>query len=72
MREGFTQQRCPKCGGNIYLARDPYDGWYEKCLQCSRIWYLESVVEVREKVSQGSSGGLRQARSASKSKYEAV
>jgi len=52
MREGFTQQRCPKCGGNIYIGRDLYAGWFEKCLQCSRTWYLESVVEVRDKVNK--------------------
>jgi len=68
MKEGFTQQRCPKCGGNIFLHRDLY-GWYEQCLQCSRIWYLNSIVEEREKFNQGSSGGLRRARSTSEPKY---
>lgn len=28
-----TQGRCSKCGGNLYIDRDPY-GWYEQCLQC--------------------------------------
>ncbi|MFC2032169.1 hypothetical protein ACFLUS_02190 [Chloroflexota bacterium] len=27
------QERCPKCGGNLYLDKDHY-GWYEECLQC--------------------------------------
>jgi predicted nucleic-acid-binding Zn-ribbon protein len=55
MREGFVGKRCPKCGGNIYLDRDYY-GWYEQCLQCSHTRYLETVVEVREKVSKGNLG----------------
>ena len=49
MKEGITQQRCPKCGGNVFVYRDLY-GWYEQCLQCSRIWHLDSVVESRGKV----------------------
>ena len=28
-----NQERCPKCGGNLYLDKDHY-GWYEQCLQC--------------------------------------
>jgi len=55
MREGFVQKRCPRCGGNIFLYRDLH-GWYEQCLQCSRIRYLDSIVEVREKASKGSLG----------------
>jgi len=50
MKEGFTQQRCPRCGGNVFVYRDLH-GWYEQCLQCSRIWYLDSIVEVRDRVS---------------------
>jgi len=49
MKEGFTQQRCPRCGGNVFVYRDLH-GWHEQCLQCSRIWYLDSVVESRDKV----------------------
>ncbi|RLC63951.1 MAG: hypothetical protein DRI01_04280 [Chloroflexi bacterium] len=48
MREGFTQKRCPKCGGNIFLDRDLY-GWYEQCLQCSYTSNLSVIVDVREK-----------------------
>ena len=57
MRGGFTQQRCPKCGGNIFLDGDLY-GWFEKCLQCGRTWYLDNVIEVRDKVDEGSSREL--------------
>ena len=52
MREGFTPKRCPKCGGNIFMARDEY-GWYEQCLQCSCRRDLKNVVAVSERVSQG-------------------
>jgi len=58
MREGFIQKRCPKCGGNIYLDRDYY-GWFEKCLQCSHTSYLETVVEVGDKVGKASPGDAK-------------
>jgi hypothetical protein len=35
-------RRCPKCGGNLFLYND-YNGWYEQCLQCSLILYLDVV-----------------------------
>jgi hypothetical protein len=49
VKEGFTQQRCPRCGGNVFVYRDLH-GWYEQCLQCSRIWHLDNVIESRDKV----------------------
>ena len=46
MENGFTNQRCPKCGGNTYIDMDYYvEGnlinWYsqESCLQCGQIIY---------------------------------
>ena len=46
MKSGFTNQRCPKCGGNTYIDMDYYlEGnlinWYrqESCLQCGQIVY---------------------------------
>lgn len=48
MRGRFTQKRCPKCGGNIFLDKDSY-GWYEQCLQCGYISSLDVIVDVREK-----------------------
>ena len=46
MRRGFTNQRCPKCGGNTYIDMDYYPegdliNWYEQesCLQCGYIIY---------------------------------
>lgn len=50
MKSGFIGKRCPKCGGNIYLDRD-YSGWYEQCLQCSQMRYLETMVEVQGKIT---------------------
>ena len=46
MIHGFTKQRCPKCGGNIYIDMDYYlEGsfinWCEQehCLQCGHVIY---------------------------------
>ncbi len=36
------RRRCPRCGGNLFLYNDYY-GWYEQCLQCSFILYLDTV-----------------------------
>ena len=55
LREGFTRQRCPRCGGNIYLERDGSD-WYEHCLQCGYTSDLRVIVKVGEKVSGGNLG----------------
>lgn len=55
MRSGFVKDRCPRCGGNIYLDSD-YSGWYEQCLQCGYTRYLETIVEVAEKVGRGNLG----------------
>lgn len=41
MKKELIKQKCPKCGGNLYLERDYYTeglfaSWYEQetCLQC--------------------------------------
>jgi ribosomal protein S27AE len=44
-----VQQRCPKCGGNLFLYND-YQGWYEQCLQCSFTLYLNAVYKNTRKV----------------------
>ena len=48
MKYGFINQKCPKCGGKLYLNRDYYiEGsfvsWYEEgsCLQCGFIYSAE-------------------------------
>lgn len=52
VRTGFTQKRCPKCGGNVFLDRYP-DGWYEQCLQCGHTLYLETIVDARVEAGKG-------------------
>ena len=42
MGKANDTQRCPKCGGNLFLYND-YDGWYEQCLQCSYTLSLDVV-----------------------------
>jgi len=54
VKAGFAQKRCPKCGGNVFLDSDS-DGWYEQCLQCGHISYLETIVDAREKANQDGS-----------------
>ena len=53
MRSMFIQKRCPKCGGNVYIDKDYYYGWYEQCLQCSHTCYLETIVKVQDKITNG-------------------
>ena len=37
---------CPHCEGDIFTDRD-WDGWYEQCLQCGYIHYMNSTVETQ-------------------------
>ena len=45
MRTGFTKQKCPKCGGNIFVDREySIEGAYveqAKCLQCGYTCHLK-------------------------------
>jgi len=36
---------CPKCKGDIFIEKDR-DGWYEHCLQCGLLRYLNYVEHV--------------------------
>ncbi len=36
------RQRCPKCGGNLYIDTDYY-GTVEKCLQCGYTHDVEVI-----------------------------
>jgi len=45
---GFTNKRCAKCGGNIFIDRD-FRGCHEDCLQCGRTSDLPDLVKVRAK-----------------------
>jgi uncharacterized protein (DUF983 family) len=48
---GFTNKRCPKCGGNIFVDRD-FRGWYEQCLQCG---YSSDLAELQKVASNEAS-----------------
>jgi hypothetical protein len=56
------RQRCPRCGGNLFLYNG-LDGWYEQCLQCAHILYLDVIYD--KKVSPGTG-------TASKTKHSTV
>jgi len=45
MSKVITGNRCPKCGGKLYLEKD-YNGWYEQCLQCA---YMKDLAVVYQK-----------------------
>ena len=60
MRRGFTNQKCPRCGGNTYIDLDYYlEGdlisWYEQecCLQCGHIIYDPASFPVATRVTTG-------------------
>ncbi len=44
VKQGFTNKKCPKCGGNTFLDMDIY-GWHEQCLQCGRSSDLPEIGE---------------------------
>jgi predicted nucleic-acid-binding Zn-ribbon protein len=53
MKKELIKQKCPKCGGNLYLERDYYTeglfaSWYEQetCLQCGFACSQESLKPV--------------------------
>ena len=55
MRRGFTNRRCPKCSGNVFVDEDDqvnpeegYRGLYEWCMQCGYRHYLQPAVFVEE------------------------
>jgi len=61
MNTSGVKQQCPKCGGNLFLYNDYY-GWYEQCLQCSFILYLDVVYKDRGKLYSGRASEVSQAR----------
>jgi ribosomal protein S27AE len=52
-------QKCPKCGGRMFLYND-FDGWYEQCLQCSFITYLDVVYDSSVKVGPEKTSEINQ------------
>ena len=52
-KSGFTNRKCPRCGGNLYLDSDRF-GWYEECLQCGLISDLREIARAPQKTRLGS------------------
>ena len=46
---------CPKCRGDVYLDKDG-NGWFEECLQCGHVQYMEPLSFV-DKQSYGRRNG---------------
>jgi len=42
---------CPRCGGDIFVDRDPYS-WYEQCLQCGYLRDMPGTVKVYQNSRQ--------------------
>jgi len=57
-KRGFTDKRCPKCGGNVYIDLDLHD-WFEKCLQCGHTLYLPYLVKTGARDIKGTVGQPR-------------
>ncbi len=56
----LRKNRCPKCGGNLFLYND-YEGWYEQCLQCSFTKYLEVIADNKKKVGPKTASEIKKA-----------
>jgi hypothetical protein len=41
----FRFAACPRCQGDIYLDHNMIDEWYEMCLQCGHLRYLDVIAE---------------------------
>jgi len=61
MKTGFTNRKCPKCGGNLFHSEDPYiDGHlisyyeYESCLQCGYECHdsYSDLLKIEEKTTE--------------------
>jgi hypothetical protein len=52
-RGGFLKNKCPKCGGNMYVDVDSEFGWVEQCLQCAFTSVLGKIVDVHEAEKSG-------------------
>ena len=42
---------CPRCGGDAFIDWDFY-GWYEQCIQCGYMHYMESTATVKAEKSR--------------------
>jgi len=39
---------CPRCNGDLFFDWDFY-GWYEQCIQCGHMRYLEASSEAEKR-----------------------
>lgn len=39
----LKMKSCPRCNGDIAIDKDIY-GWYEKCIQCGYLGFLENML----------------------------
>ena len=44
---------CPRCGGDVFVDRDVYEGWYEQCLQCGYRAALRNIADAKEEIGNG-------------------
>jgi hypothetical protein len=56
MIKQLAKERCPKCGGKVYMDKDVY-GWYEKCLYCA---WTRDLVDIKAVTHEehGKSGNI--------------
>lgn len=65
----FKFKACPKCRGDVYLDRDSLGSWYECCLQCGHVGYLDALAEREVMLEAGRrSGHHKQGRNADPSR----
>jgi len=62
IKHGFTDKKCPKCGGNTFIDKDIY-GWHEQCLQCGKSSDLPEVIEFKKKEGEGETEPTKDQRS---------
>jgi len=44
---------CPRCHGDVFIDKDIFQGWVERCIQCGHVSYLDAVVETQECLVSG-------------------
>jgi predicted nucleic-acid-binding Zn-ribbon protein len=56
VRRGFSNWRCPRCNGNIFLEGNGIDSigkqsvdWIAWCLQCGYTLYLKADTDISDK-----------------------
>lgn len=39
---------CQKCKGDVFIDWDIYKGWYQSCIQCGHIRYMDNDLKIGE------------------------